>query len=301
MRHPIITAILLVVGSTFLFAGANAEAPVSETRYYLDSYQRSVRIPVEPERIISIGPNMTEIIYALGKGDLLVGRTDYDSYPEQALELPSVGTITDPNIEKVIELEPDLIIASTHTPKEVLDRIRQVGIPTVGVYTDERFSGVYDTIADTGYILGAEQKAKEIITTMKMRIETVTKAVAGARKPTVYYVVGYGEWGDFTAGGDTFIHEIITMAGGDNIAKDASGWSYSLEKIIEQDPDIIITTDKWDTPELFAKAPGYRDLRAVREGNLYGINNDIIDRQGVRSAQAVELLAGIFHPDKVPK
>jgi iron complex transport system substrate-binding protein len=284
-----------------LTAAGSPETAVTETIYYQDSYGRSVEIPQEIERVISIGPNVTEIIYALDQGDLLVGRTDYDSYPREALELPSVGTITDPNIEIVIELDPDLVIASTHTPKDALERIEKAGIPTVGIYTDQKFSGVYETIADTGYVLGADHEAETLITNMRTRVEAVVKAVEGAPRPSVYYVVGYGEWGDFTAGADTFIHEIISLAGGDNIAADTSGWSYSLEKIIEHDPDIIITTDKWDTPKLFASTPGYRDLRAVRENRLYGVNNDIIDRQGARSALAVEMLARIFHPDRFDK
>lgn len=298
----LITALCMLAGAVCLLTAAGSpETAVTETIYYQDSYGRSVEIPQEIERVISIGPNVTEIIYALDQGDLLVGRTDYDSYPREALELPSVGTITDPNIEIVIELDPDLVIASTHTPKDALERIEKAGIPTVGIYTDQKFSGVYETIADTGYVLGADHEAETLITNMRTRVEAVVKAVEGAPRPSVYYVVGYGEWGDFTAGADTFIHEIISLAGGDNIAADTSGWSYSLEKIIEHDPDIIITTDKWDTPKLFASTPGYRDLRAVRENRLYGVNNDIIDRQGARSALAVEMLARIFHPDRFDK
>jgi iron complex transport system substrate-binding protein len=292
------TIILFLFAASLLTAAGSPETAVTETIYYQDSYGRSVQIPQKIDRVISIGPNITEIIYALDQGDLLVGRTDYDSFPQEALNLPSVGTITDPNIEIVIELEPDLVIASTHTPKDALERIEKAGIPTVGIYTDQKFSGVYETIADTGYVLGADREAETLITDMKNRVDAVVSTVEGAPSPSVYYVVGYGEWGDFTAGADTFIHEIITLAGGHNIAADTSGWSYSLEKIIEHDPDIIITSDKWDTPELFASTPGYRDLRAVKEGNLYGVNNDIIDRQGARSALAVEMLARIFHPDR---
>jgi len=298
-RFTAILFLLLTLVLPLTAQGITEVTPVSSdvSRIYVDSYDRAVEIPENVNRVVSLGPNITEIIFALGKGDTLVGRTDYCDYPEEVADIPSIGTLTDPNIETVIDLAPDLVIGSTHTPKEALDRIEDAGITTVGIYTDTTFEGTYKTILDTGIILGAAEEAQQIIDEMKATISDIKKTVADAPRPSVYYVVGFGEWGDFTAGGDTFINDIIEIAGGDNIAKDVTGWSYSLEKIIENDPDIIICSKYWGIPESFAATPGYKDLRAVREGHLYAFDNNLIDRQGVRNAEGARALAKIFHPD----
>ncbi len=286
---------------TPVFAEGTIEShPITQEHaaVYVDSYQRAVTVPADIERVVSLGPNITEIIFALGKGDTLVGRTDYCDYPAETADIISVGTITEPNIETIIDTEPDLVIGSTHASKETLDRLEDAGITTVGIYTDESFGGVYRTITDVGMFLDAEEQAQKLVTEMQDTLSSVQEHISGAPEPTVYYVIGFGEWGDFTAGGDTFINDIIELAGGDNIAKDNTGWSYSLEQLIEQDPDIIVCSKYYGTPEAFSTTPGYKDLRAVKEGHLYPIDNNIIDRQGVRTAEGVLTLAKIFHPDR---
>jgi iron complex transport system substrate-binding protein len=280
--------------------GAAEVTPIDERTgsIYIDSYDRTVTVPDVTERIISLGPNITEIIYALGRGDSLVGRTDFCDYPAEVSEVTSIGTLRDPNIETVISLEPDLVIGSTHTSIEALERMEKAEITAVGIYSDNTFSGIYKTIADTAQFIDAEAEAQVLMTGMRQTIEDITERVADQPRPDIYYVVGFGEWGDFTAGGDTFIHEAIELAGGRNIAEDVSGWSYSLEQLIEQDPDIILCSQYFGTKESIETTPGYRDLRAVREGNLYAIDNNRIDRQGVRNAEGVLEMARIFHADR---
>ncbi len=176
--------------------------------------------------------------------------------------------------------------------------MEKAGITAVGIYSDNTFTGIYKTIADTAQFIDAEAEAEVLMTGMRQTIEDITGRVADQPRPDIYYVVGFGEWGDFTAGGDTFIHEAIELAGGRNIAEDVTGWSYSLEQLIEQDPDIILCSQYFGIKEAFETTPGYRDLRAVREGNLYAIDNNRIDRQGVRNAEGVLEMARIFHPDR---
>ena len=123
-------------------------------------------------------------------------------------------------------------------------------------------------------------------TEMRKRTETIQT------RPTVYYVVGFGEGGDWTAGGDTFIGQMIETAGGDNIAAEISGWSYSLETLVEKQPEIIVVPD-WAL-ESFISAPLYSELEAVQNGRVYGINEDIISRQGPRLIEGLEQLNAIF-------
>jgi len=270
------------------------EKPYAEI---IDSYNRHVIIENKPRRIISLGPNLTETIFALGKGENLAGRTDYCDYPEDVHEVPSVGSIMDPSIEKMIELEPDLILASAHVGREVVDAAEKAGLTMVCLYADTNLSGAYTIIEETGRLLGAEEKADEIIGSMQKQISDIREMTKGMEKPTVYYVVDYGEWGDFTAGGDTFIHQLITLAGGMNAAADVTGWSYSMEKLIEDDPDLLICSQYFNTKEQLLQTPGYRDLPAVKAGRLYEIDNNLLDRQGPRNAEAVKRLAEIFYPD----
>lgn len=299
----IVLSVLFLMASTSLFSAAAGES-VSQTANpdgnfleFTDSYGREVVIPSKPLTIVSLGPNVTEIIFSLGMGKNLIGRTQFCDYPAEVASIESIGTLQEPNIERIIELNPDLVIGSTHVPMEALNALQNAGIPTVGIYHDSTFEGVYQTIRDFGLVLGETHTAEKIVFEMGITISDVEKRIKGLPRPSIYYVVGFGDWGDFTAGGDTFIHQMIDIAGGENIASDVNGWSYSLEKIIEKDPDYIIVSQFWGTKESFEITPNYMDLRAVKEGNLIAIDNNTLDRQGVRNAAGVKTLAKIFYPE----
>lgn len=288
----------------FAFAGCSTEGStpeVSTTEGYpmtiVDSYEREVVLEEEPKTVVSVAPNITETIYAIGAEDKLIGRTDYCDYPEEVSDIESVGSLMDPNIEKILELNPDLVIASTHFQKEVLEKLEESDIKVVVLYGEESFEGVYDTIEKLGKVLNRESKAADVIGEMKAKVEDVKSKVEGLEKPSVYYVVGYGESGDFTATKETFIAQMIEMAGGKNAADDAEGWKYSLEKVVEKDPEILICSKYFDSKTGIEAANGYKDLSAVKEGRLYEIDNNKLDRQGARLADGLEELAKAIHPE----
>jgi iron complex transport system substrate-binding protein len=262
-----------------------------------DSYDREVTIEKEPKRVISIAPNITETVYALEKKDVLVGRTDYCDYPAEVSAVQSIGTLKAPNLEKITELKPDLVIASTHFSKDTLKKLEELNIPTVVLYGSESFEGVYETIEKVGQVLNANMKASSIITAMKQKVSSVEEKVKGKNTPSVYYVVGYGESGDFTATGDTFIGNMIKMAGGKNVAEDAVNWKYSLEKLVEKDPQLIIVSKYYDTKAGFMSAKGYKELSAVKGNKVLEIDNNLLDRQGPRLADGLEALAKLIQPD----
>lgn len=295
-RVSLFVAVLLFAAGLPLLAEGVQEDP-SNTLSFTDSYGRDLEITDDVQRVVSVGPNITEIVFALGKGDLLVGRTDYCDYPEAALEVDTIGSLMEPSIEKIIDLNPDLVLVSVHFPKDAVAKLESLGIAVVGLYTDESFDGVYSNIENTGYLLSAEEQAEQLVRQMKQTVSRVEEKVKDLEKPSVYYVVDFGEYGDFTAGGNTFINQLITMAGGINIAADVEGWSYSLEKIIEKDPDLLVCSAYWGTKERLEKAVGYKDLTSVQEGRLYEVDNNMIDRQGPRLARGLESLARIFHPE----
>ncbi|EDS77877.1 periplasmic binding protein [Clostridium botulinum C str. Eklund] len=262
-----------------------------------DSYNREVVINKEPKRIVSIAPNITETIFALGRGNKLVGRTDYCDYPKEVNNITSIGSLTQPNIEKIVELKPDVVIASTHFKKDVLTKLEKMNIKVVVLYGPETFDGVYDTINKVGEVMNAKSEANKLVLDMKKKVDSITDKVKNKNKPKVYYVVSYGKMGDFTSGGDTFIGNMIEMAGGNNVASDVKGWKYSVEKLVEKNPDIIICSKYFDAKKGIKETPGYKDLKAVKDGKLIEIDNNLPDRQGPRVVEGLEALAKIIHPE----
>lgn len=260
-----------------------------------DTNGETVTIESEPQKIVSVAPNLTELVYKLGAGDKLVGRSDYCDYPAEAANVESVGTITGPDIEKIISLDPDLVIVSTHFDEANTEKLAEADIQVLTLYDQGDVNGVYTVIDTLGQALNKNTEADACVDEMKATIADVESKVKDLEKPTVYYVVGYGEYGDYTAGGDTFIHGIIEAAGGDNIAKDISGWSISLEVLVEADPEIIIINESMKDD--FMSAPTYSELTAVKEGKVYTLDVNMLERQGYRNAEGIKALAEILHPE----
>ena len=270
----------------------------SETVYPLnikDSFGNMVTIEKEPEKIISAAPNITELIFDLGSQDKLIGRTDYCDYPEETKNIESIGTIMSPDIEKIISLEPDILIASTHFNQENAQKLEEAGIKVVSLYEKDDVDGVYTMIETMGMILNKNKESENCISEMKKTINDVQNAVKDLEYPTVYYVVGYGEGGDFSAPENSFIGGLINLAGGKDIVPSSDSWSFSLESLIEADPYIIVIGK--GQKEDFMSKEGYNELTAVKEGRVYEIDNNLIDRQGYRNKDGVLELAKIFHPE----
>ncbi|OPJ63056.1 ABC transporter substrate-binding protein [Clostridium oryzae] len=262
-----------------------------------DSNGDEVTIDKEPKRVVSVAPSITETVFALGKGDELVGRSSYCDYPKKAKKVQDIGSITDPNVEKIIALKPEVVIAATHFKAAVEKKLKDLGIKVVVIYDANDFNGVYNGIDTIGKILNAKKKAAELVAGMKTKVNSIVDKIKDAKKPTVYYVISFGKSGDYTATGETFIAQMINMAGGENIAKDAKGWAYSKEKLIQKNPDIVIVSKMYNTKAQFIKADGYKKLKAVAKGKVLEIDNNLLDRQGPRIADGLEEMAKLLHPD----
>lgn len=260
-----------------------------------DSRGNVTQFNKEPMKVVSLSPNITEIIYALGRGDRLVGRTALCDYPQEAQNAAVVGDFIEWNFETILALEPDVVFASSLNTEENEKKLKELGIQIVFLTQTESFDSVYETIGMIAKALNAEEKSAEIIQDMQQTIIDVQNSVSGLDKPTVYYVVGYGEYGDYTATGETFIASMLEMAGADNIAADITGWVYSLEKLMEKDPYMIICSE--DAKKVFQQTNGYKELTAVREGRIYAIDENLLVRQGPRLAEGLKKLAEIIHPE----
>ncbi len=297
MNKKIIILLLSFISITSLFSEGTKEIPSNNTIEFTDSYNRTVQISKNPQRIVSLGPNITEIISELDFNKL-VGRTDYCDYPNKVSSIKSIGSITNANIEAIIELDPDLVIGSVHCPKDLLENLTKLGISAIAIYDDNSLDGSYNIISKIGYVMDEEEKANEIIENNKALVDQIVNKTATLDKKTVYYALSFGEWGDFTAGGNTFIGKMINLSGAINIAENVDGWNYSVEQLIEKDPQIIIVSKYYDSKNQFINTWPYSSLTAVKENRVYEIDNNLLDRQGIRNAQGLLELAKIIHPDE---
>lgn len=278
----------------------NTKKAVSTTQYPLkvtDAFSRQITIDKEPERIVSVSPSITEIIYSLGKGSILVGRTDYDDYPAEVTKVNSIGNLTNPSVEKIIDLKPDAVFVSDITSKDTVKKLEDSNIKVIVYSGEQSFDGTYKNINSIAEVLNAKDKANTIVDGMKAKVKEVEDKVKDAKKPSVYYVVGYGQGGDFTSGKGTFIGQMIELAGGTNAANDVEGWKYSVEKLVSKNPDIMICSKDFDTKKGIEATAGYKDLKAVKENKLLEIDENLINRQGPRLADGLEAMAKLIHPE----
>ena len=284
-------SLLFLLSLTLLLASCSGRLPDTQTMDTVtDDYGRRVAVPTSPTRVVSLSPAVTEIMFALGAGDLLVGRTDFCTYPAEANQIPSIGGISNLNIESILACQPDLVISGSMVGKKATDQMDQMGTPMVCVIEKPRFDALYDNIAAIGKLVGKEREADSLNALLRdcviaLDTDTLAQSRNNAITPKVYYVVGYGPAGNFTAGGNTFINDIIRMAGGRNIAEEVSGWSYSLEALMKEDPDYIIV--RREDSAAFCSMKPYNTLRAVRQGNVIGIESGTFDLQVPRNIDAV--------------
>lgn len=279
--------------------GTEVEVPVEESPYlvFVDGMDRDITLDKEPMTIVSVAPSVTETIFALGASDKLVGRTDYCDYPLEASSIESVGSLMDVNIEKIVEINPDIVIASTHFKAETLEKLTDLDINVAVIIAEESFDRVYSNIETIGKIVNRNDESSVIIDEMKEKVDYVKESVKDVDKLSVYYIIGYGEYGDFTATGETFISEMLEIAGGENIAKDATGWKYSLEKLVEKDPEIVICESDESTFNGVKEANGYKDLTAVKNGKLFSVDKNLVSRMGPRLAEGLLEISKLIHPE----
>jgi iron complex transport system substrate-binding protein len=296
MKKVLSIIVVLVLALTMVACDDKVEAKF-EAFTFTDGMGREVEISEEPMTVVTLAPSMTEFVYALGLGDRLVGRTDYCNFPAEVLEVESIGSLREPNLESIIALDPDLVIMSTHASEETVALFEEADIPVVVLIAQESFDGVYEIFTQMGALFNVSDEADDLVTEMKSEVEAVQNLVKDVESKSVYYVVGFGEYGDYTATGDTFIHEMLEMAGGINIASDGEGWSYNLESLMDKDPEYVICSELYETKSQLEATEGYMELTAVKEGQLVEINQDLLSRQGPRLAEGLNAIVELLHPE----
>lgn len=310
MKRKLLVIAALLIAVAMVFTGCQglkaelsatptatpAPTPVDESYTITDSQGTAVTFKQVPKTLISLAPNITEIVFALGAEEKMLARTDWCNFPAEVFNYESVGNIDQPDVEKIIALDPDVVLLSEMTTKELALQIKDAGINIFVIDNEESFEGAYTCVEMVGDVLGMSDEADEIVLNMQTRINAVKEKVAGADLKSVYYVMGYGEYGDYTAGKGTFISEMINSAGATNVADDTEGWSYSVEKLVEHNPDILLLS-VWATADGLKEATGYKDLTAVKSDMMFTLDDDSLQRLGPRIADAFEAMAAAIHPE----
>lgn len=267
-----------------------------------DSAGRSVTI-AKAQRIISIAPSNTEIIYALGQGARLVAVDDFSDYPAEAKTLPKVGA-TKLNFEQVVAQNPDLVLASSITSADTLKRLEDLKLTVVVISSQKTtVDTIENDIALTGKVLGVSEQANKLIASMQQRLDALkAKAASAKSKPKVYWELdGTNPSQPFTVGPGGFIDDIITLAGGENVFKNA-GSPYpkiSAEQVVSANPDVIILSDYayGVTVESVKGRKGWDVIAAVKNGKIFPIDDNLVSRPGPRVVDGLEAAMKIIHPE----
>jgi iron complex transport system substrate-binding protein len=284
-----------VAAGLALLAGSPAGA-----KFVTDQAGRPVEIPDRPQRVVSLAPSITEIVFALGREEILKGVTSYSDFPPQASGLPRVGSYVRLDLERIIELRPDLCIAvKDGNPKATVYRLQALGVPVYAL--DPRsVATVIQAILEMGAVLNAEDRADRLVQDMRSRIDRVTaKLVGTGHRPRVFFQIGDAPI--VSVGTNTFAHELIGLAGGHNVAAGSTAYPrFNREQVLALAPDVIVISSMdravsiERTRQEWARWPS---VPAVRDGRIHLVDSDIFDRPSPRLVEGLEQLAGFIHPE----
>jgi iron complex transport system substrate-binding protein len=300
-----ILAVLMMSGCTSPSAQPTA-TPAASAKYPMnvtDDKDRAVVVQKMPERIVSLSPKNTEMLYALGLGDKVVGDTDYCNYPADAMNKTKVGGITNVNVEQVAALNPDVVFADALTKQEAAEKLQAMGYPVI-VNDPRNVSDIEASILRMGRVCGVEDNATRLAGDINASIRAITDKTAmlnESQRPKVLMLLDTYDF--YVAGSDCYGNDLILLAGGQNVAHELSDYkAMSKEAVIKADPDIIIMpVDAYSQPDFEKLRNGTEDwmqqLSAVRNGRVYAVASDPIFRQGPRVVDAAQAMAKIIHPE----
>jgi iron complex transport system substrate-binding protein len=281
------TSLLLVsaCGTSKVPAG-----PVA-TRTVADDLGRKVTVPAKLTRAISLAPNITEIVFALGAGDKLVGVTTFCNYPAEATKIRKVGDTLKPNIESIVALRPQVVLASTASQLEAFTGLLEKQGVEVFVTKPNSIEDVFSSIEKIGDVLGNKKQAGELTGELKTRVEAVRKNAEGKAKKRVFIQIDRSL---YTVGSESYITDLVAIAGGESVTSDiATAYpKISRETAKALDPDVIILSD---SPDNESPNEALEGSKAVREGRVYKIDADILSRPGPRIVDALELIFNALH------
>jgi cobalamin transport system substrate-binding protein len=293
IERPTIFWLVMTVVTLFLALQADAKTVV-------DQMGRRMTVPNDPERVVSLAPSITEIIFALGREDRLKGVTTYSNYPPAALGLPKVGTYIRLDLERIVALNPDLCIAiKDGNPKAAADRLTGLNIPVYAVNPRD-IETVAQAVIEIGGLLNAERKASDLAVQMHARVQRVKNLVAKTtHRPRVFFQIGISPI--VSVGSDTFINELIVLAGGENIAAGSTAYPrFNREQVLSLAPEVIIISSMTrgaSFEHIKAEWQTWPKIPAVQNHRIDIVDSDLFDRPTPRLVEALELLVKLIHPE----
>jgi iron complex transport system substrate-binding protein len=269
-----------------------------------DGLGRTVSLDEPAQTVVSLAASNTEILFALGAGAQVIGRDDFSDYPAEAAEITSVGgSMSDYNLEEITRLSPDLVLASGLNTPEQVKAIEDLGLTVYYLPNPVKLEELYANLETVGMLTGREQEVADLAESLKQRVDAVETALADVEdSPLVFYELDATDPAKpWTSGPGTFLDTFIRDAGGKNVAAEMdSAWAQiSQEELILQNPDIILLGDAayGVTPEQVAARPGWDQIKAVQEGQIFPFDDNLASRPGPRLVDGLENLAKILHPD----
>ncbi len=283
--------ILIVVAVTF--------SPVW-ARQVTDQLGRQVILSDDPQRVVSLAPSITEIVFALGEEHRLKGATRFSDFPPEATSLPRVGSYIQLDLEKIVALKPDLCIAiKDGNPRQTVVRLKSLGVP-VYVVDPRNLEAVTETIIEIGDLLNATENAKDLVNNMRLRINRVKSAVEKiSHRPGVFFQIGISPI--VSVGTNTFIHELIVLAGGNNLAEGPIPYPrFSREQVLSLAPEIFIITSM-SRGEVFERVKiewsRWSEMPAIKNRRIFLVDSNLFDRPTPRLVDGLEVLWRLIHPE----
>ncbi len=266
-----------------------AKPPINPpTREITDDLGHKVKLPETVERAVSLAPNLTEIVFAVGAGDTLVGRTSYDNFPPEAQKIQTVGDTLNPNIENIIALKPQVVLVSTASQIETFTKQLESQNIAVFVTNPNKLDDIYKSIQQIAEIFAKPENGREVVENLQKRVAGVEAKINKNNDIKVFLQISKEPL--FTIGKDSFLTELITHAGGISVTANVvtAYPKLSKETALALNPDVIILSESEDNlepNEVFKNSP------AVKNGKVFKINADIISRPGPRIVDALEQIA----------
>lgn len=307
-----ISMMLLILLVTSCSAVVPTSAPTStitptavdQTITMIDGLGRTVTLATHAQRIVSMAPSATEILYAIGADDQMVGRDSFSDFPAEAANLTDVGgSMNEYSYETIASLNPDLVIAAGINTADQVKALEDLGLTVYYIANPTDFDGLYQIIQDVGKLTGRDAEAATLTGSLAERVKTVEETIATATTtPVVFYELdGSDPAKPWTSGPGTFVDMLITMAGGKNVGSALSGsWAQiSIEDLLIQNPGLIILGDSayGMTPDQVAARTGWENIKAVTDGQIYAFNDDLVTLAGPRLVDGLEGLAKLIHPE----
>ena len=296
--------VLLAALSLAVAACQAGSAPSDEPLQWTDGLGRQVALAAPAQRIVSLAPSNTEILFAVGAGSQTIGRDELSDYPTAAATVSSIGsTFGQLNTEAIVALQPDLVLAASITAPEQVQALEELGLTIYLLPNPDDFEGFYQNLQIVGELTGRQAGAAELAAALEARVTAVVDGLQGADRPRVFYEAdGSDPTAPWTTGSGTFQSVLIDLAGGANIAAELTGWGqFSLEQLVAVDPQVIVFGSGSfvpTTPESLAARPGWGTLTAVTDGRVFAIDTNWVDRPGPRLVDGLEAMARFIHPER---